>query len=56
MTQSLAMGDRYPEIVEALLLAIQETGGHVVPDVIDVVRDALLRLQEQQSGGTAAAA
>ncbi|MBC8088626.1 MAG: glycosyltransferase family 2 protein [Phycisphaerae bacterium] len=56
MALSLAMGDRYPEMLEALLIAIQETGGHVVPEVVDVVRDALSRLQHQQSGGAATAA
>ncbi|MEP6835995.1 MAG: glycosyltransferase family 2 protein [Gemmatimonas sp.] len=56
LTQSLAMGDRYPEMIEALLIAIQEAGGQVVPDVIDVVRDALSRLQEQQGIAPATAA
>ncbi|MEO7363043.1 MAG: glycosyltransferase family 2 protein [Gemmatimonadaceae bacterium] len=55
LTQSLAMGDRYPEMLEALLLAIQESGGSVVPEVIDVVRDALSRLEEQQGIAAAAA-
>ena len=56
MRLSLAMGDRYPEMIEALLLAIQETGGHVVADMIDVVREALSRLEERQGRVTATAA
>ena len=55
VAQSLAMAYRFPEMIEAMLTAIEETGGHVVPDVIDVVRDALSRLQDQQNSATAAA-
>lgn len=44
---SLAMGDRYPEMIDAMLVAVQETDGHVVPGVVDVVRDALSRLQQR---------
>ncbi len=42
---SLAMGRRYPDLIDAMLTAIHETGGTVVPEVIDVVRDALVAAQ-----------
>lgn len=42
---SLAMSHRYPELIDAMLNAIQETGGLVAPEVIDVVRDALVAAQ-----------
>lgn len=55
VAQSLKLGDRYPEMIDALLLAVQETGGSVVPEVIDVVRDGLSRLEQQQNSATGAA-
>lgn len=51
---SLAMSDRYPELIELLLTAIQETGGIVVPDVIDVVRNALVSAQQRAAAAVAA--
>jgi glycosyltransferase involved in cell wall biosynthesis len=49
LSLSLALSERYPEMVEAFLTALQETGGTVAPDVIDVVRDALNVLEQRQN-------
>jgi glycosyltransferase involved in cell wall biosynthesis len=49
LADSLSMSDRYPDLVDALLAAIQETGRLVVPEVIDVVRSALLTAQSRRA-------
>jgi len=45
LAASLAFSMRHSEMIDAMLDAIQETGGLVVPDVIGVVRDALTAAQ-----------
>jgi hypothetical protein len=50
---SLAMGERYPEIIDAMLTAIGETDGHVAPDVIDAVRNGLSDVQAREQPGGA---
>lgn len=44
---SLAMSNRFPDLIDVMLTAIQETGGLVVPEVIDVVRDALVSARDR---------
>ena len=57
ITLSLAIGERYPELIDAMMDALQHTNGVVVPEVIDAVRAALASAQvRNQRTGEAVAA
>ena len=43
VSDALALGNRYPELVSAIVVAIEKPGGRLVPRVVEAVRDALLR-------------
>ncbi|MGV3710337.1 MAG: glycosyltransferase family 2 protein [Gemmatimonas sp.] len=49
LSLSLSQSERYPEMVEAFLTALQESGGNVSADVIDIVRDALNQIEQRQN-------
>ena len=46
---SLALGGRYPELVSAVVTAIQSPHAPLVPALVEAVRDALLALQPQRT-------
>ena len=46
---SLALGGRYPELVSAVIAAIQSPHAPLVPELVEAVRDALLALQPQRT-------
>ena len=50
LRESLQLADRYPELIESLIAAINERQGQVAPEVIDVVRESLTRYQQRTAG------
>ena len=49
LRQSLALAERSPEVPNALMAALQATGGAVAPTVVDTVRDALVSLEQRKT-------
>ena len=56
LRQSLALAERFPEVPDALMAALQATGGTVAASVIDTVRDALVSLEQRKTSQRLASA